>query len=357
MGRCSRQKFNSKDMSKANKVVIIAEAGVNHNGDKEIAKSLIRAAADSKADYVKFQTFQTDKLVSTTASKAEYQLKGYASGDNSQYEMLKRLELPIAWHYELKDYAESHGIKFLSTGFDEESVNFLVELGVDLLKVPSGSVTDRPYLEHLATFNLKTYLSTGMCDMADISAAVEVLESAGLDKKLLTILHCNTEYPTPMCDVNLLAMQHIGSTLGVPVGYSDHTLGIEVSIAAVALGATVIEKHFTLDRTMHGPDHMASLEPNELKAMVQGIRNIEVATSGTGIKAPSSSESKNVTAARKSIHSRRNIVRGEIIKREDLIMRRPGDGISPMLINSVANSTAKVSIKEGEKIKWEQIEI
>jgi N-acetylneuraminate synthase/N,N'-diacetyllegionaminate synthase len=260
-------------------VVIIAEAGVNHNGDFGLAKRLIEAAADAGADYVKFQTFKAEKLVTRSAQKATYQINNINDGDNSQFKMLKNLEMPFEWHYELSECAETLGIKFLSTGFDEQSIDFLEELGIDLFKIPSGEITNKPYLQHVAKKGKPIIFSTGMANMQEVADAMDVLIKEGVDRQNIMILHCNTEYPTPMKDVNLTAMNHIKKTLGVEVGYSDHTLGIEVPIAAVALGAKVIEKHFTLDKKMKGPDHLASLEPNELKLMVQAIRNIELAIS------------------------------------------------------------------------------
>jgi N-acetylneuraminate synthase/N,N'-diacetyllegionaminate synthase len=332
------------------KVIIIAEAGVNHNGDFENAKKLILAAANAGADYVKFQTFKADKLVSKDAQKAEYQKANLKQEGGSQYDMLKKLEMSEAWHYELIKYANECGIKFLSTGFDEESIDFLDSLNIDLFKIPSGEITNKPYLEHIAKKGKPIVISTGMSNLQEIKHAVEVIQNHQIDKNYITILHCNTEYPTPMQDVNLLAMNTIQNELGIQVGYSDHTLGIEVPIAAVALGAVLIEKHFTLDRNMVGPDHLASLTPEELKQMVTLIRNIEVAISGSGIKEPSLSEQKNLLIARKSIHSNKIINKGQTIKKEDLIMMRPGDGISPMLIESVIGSLANKNLPQGYKI-------
>mgnify|MGYP000509762226 CR=1 FL=1 len=260
-----------------NKVIIIAEAGVNHNGDFENAKKLILAAANAGADYVKFQTFKADKLVSIDAQKAEYQKVNLKGGGDTQYEMLKKLEMSEAWHYDLIKCAESLNVKFLSTGFDEESIDFLDSINIDLFKIPSGEITNKPLLEHIAKKKKPIIVSTGMANLAEVRAAIDVLNKNGVQKKSITILHCNTEYPTPMQDVNLLAMNTIQNELGVQVGYSDHTLGIEVPIAAVALGAHVIEKHFTLDKKMEGPDHAASLEFEEFKSMIIGCREIETA--------------------------------------------------------------------------------
>jgi len=336
--------------------IIIAEAGVNHNGDFELAKQLISIAAEAKADYVKFQTFKADKIVSKESKKAAYQIKNMADGDDSQYLMLKKLELPEVWHIELKAYAESQGIKFLSTGFDTESIDFLDTLGLDFFKVPSGEITNKPYLQHIARKGKPVVLSTGMANMDEVRAALQVLETAGLDRKMCTVLHCNTEYPTPFGDVNLRAMLHIQHELKVAVGYSDHTRGIEIPIAAVALGATVIEKHFTVDVNLPGPDHKASLEPAELKAMVASIRNVEDAMRGSGIKEPSDSESDNRLVARKSIFTSRAIKAGERVTKEDLQMKRPGDGISPMEIDLVIGRISKEGIAQDTKIGWDHFE-
>jgi N,N'-diacetyllegionaminate synthase len=315
------------------RVLIIAEAGVNHNGDLLTAKKLIEAAADAGADYVKFQTFKAENLVTKSAQKADYQVKNFNDGDNSQFQMLKNLEMPYEWHFDLRDYAKSLGIKFLSTGFDEESIDFLDDLGIDLFKIPSGEITNRPYLNHIAKKGREVIFSTGMANMQEVLDAMNVFIQVGIEKDRITILHCNTEYPTPMKDVNLRAMNSIGKILGVQVGYSDHTLGIEVPIAAVALGAKVIEKHFTLDKSMPGPDHKASLDPSELKNMIQAIRNIESAMAGTGIKEPSQSELNNIAVVRKSLHFRKDLLAGHIINVEDLIALRPGHGVSPMQID------------------------
>ncbi len=329
----------------ANKVIIIAEAGVNHNGDINLAKKLIEEAARAGADYVKFQTFKAKNLVSKTALKADYQIKKSKSGDDSQFQMLKNLEMPFEWHFELKDYAEKLGIKFLSTGFDEESIDFLDKLGIDLFKIPSGEITNKPYLIHVASQGKPIILSTGMAGLEEVIAAVDVLVAHGITKQMITVLHCNTEYPTPMKDVNLMAMLHIKSQLGVEVGYSDHTLGIEVPIAAVALGAKVIEKHFTLDKNMDGPDHLASLEPKELKMMLQSIRNVELAISGSGFKEPSESEKRNIIIVRKSLHFKKNFKKGHIIGEGDFITLRPGSGINPMLIDSYLGKTLNQEVE------------
>lgn len=327
-----------------NKVLIIAEAGVNHNGDFSTAKKLIDAAATAGADYIKFQTFKADKIVTKDAVKADYQVRNIKDGDDSQYNMLKKLEMPYEWHFKLKEYAESKGLLFLSTAFDEDSVEFLEELGMPFYKIPSGEITNRPYLIQIARKKKPVILSTGMSDLGEIKAAADLLISQGVDRHKITVLHCNTEYPTPMSDVNLLAMNTIAKELGFPVGYSDHTLGIEVPIAAVALGAVVIEKHFTLDKTMLGPDHLASLEPDELRDMVTAIRNIEQAISGTGEKVISNSEGKNKIIARKSLFYRAALKAGHKILESDLICLRPGSGISPMDIDKVLNKELKQDV-------------
>jgi len=337
------------------KVFIIAEAGVNHNGDFEKAKRLIEVAAEAGADVVKFQTFKAEKLVSSAAKKADYQKNNYSEADDNQFNMLKKLELPFEWHQNLIDYARLLKIEFASTGFDEESVDFLANLGQSFFKIPSGEITNLPYLQHIASKGKPTILSTGMADLQEISDAIEVLLAGGLTKEKITVLHCNTEYPTPMEDVNLKAMLQIEQILQVKIGYSDHTLGIEVPIAATALGAKVIEKHFTLDRNLPGPDHSASLEPNELKAMVQGIRNIEKALSGNGIKSPSPSESKNKIVARKSILLNKDLVAGTILTKEDLAIKRPGNGISPMKINEVIGKELKTDKQNETILQWEDL--
>lgn len=320
------------------KVFIIAEAGVNHNGSIELAKKLIEVAAESGADAVKFQTFKADKLASKNAQKAEYQ-KDTTSKNESQYDMLKKLELNVDIHKELIAYCKQKNILFLSTPFDHDSIELLNDLGLDIFKIPSGEITNLPYLKHIGKLGKKVILSTGMADIGEIEDALDILTSAGTKKENITVLHANTQYPTPMEDVNLKAMVTIGTTFDVAYGYSDHTLGIEVDIAAVALGASCIEKHFTLDKTMEGPDHKASLEPDELKAMVSAIRNIELAL-GSSIKKPSKSEIPNKAIARKSIVAKKAIKKGEILSEENLTIKRPGSGISPMRWDEIAGSMA-----------------
>jgi N-acetylneuraminate synthase/N,N'-diacetyllegionaminate synthase len=329
-----------------NNVIIIAEAGVNHNGNYERALELIDKAAEAGADYVKFQTFKAEKIVNKSVIKAEYQINNMAEDtDNSQYNMLKKLEMPEQWHYDLKIYAEKKGIKFLSTGFDEDSINFLDQLGMPFYKIPSGEITHKKYLELIASKGKEIIISTGMASISDIRNCINVFIQNGITKDMITVLHCNTEYPTPIHDVNLLAMKTIGKEFDVKIGYSDHTEGIEVPIAAVALGAVVIEKHFTLDKNLPGPDHKASLNPNELKEMVRTIRNIEKAL-GDGQKIPSPSEKKNITIARKSLHFYKDLNEGHILSTDDFIALRPGSGISPMEIDNFIGKKLIKTVKQ-----------
>ena len=311
-----------------NRVKIIAEIGVNHNGDITLAKKLIDEAKKSGADCVKFQTFKADSLVTKTAKKAQYQNLNYDS-DESQYMMLKRLELTPEMHKEIILYCEEKNIEFLSSGFDIESIDFLSKLGQKIFKIPSGEITNFPYLRHLGTISKSVILSTGMSNLNEIKDAIQILESGGLERKHITVLHCTSEYPAPLNEVNLNAMNEIKNKLHVSVGYSDHTAGIEVSLAAVALGAEVIEKHFTINQALPGPDHKASLEPKELKLMVKLIRNIEVAL-GEPIKQASKSEIKNMAIVRKSIVAKNKIEIGEIFTKNNLTTKRPGTGISPI---------------------------
>ena len=328
-------------------VIIIAEAGVNHNGDINLAKKLVEQAIRAVADYVKFQTFQPEKLVAYTAKKAEYQQKATANKE-SQLEMLKKLALTRNEFCELKQYCEEQQIGFLSTPFDLESIDFLEKLNIPLWKVPSGEITNYPYLIKIAHTGKPVVMSTGMCEPDEILAAINVLEKNGSGE--ITLLHCNTEYPTPLKDVNLYAMRTMKKMFGKKVGYSDHTKGIEVPVAAVALGACVIEKHFTLEKNMPGPDHKASLEPDELGRMVKNIRNIEIAL-GDGVKRVSESERKNIAIARKSIVARRNIQEGEILTEENLAVKRPGTGINPMQWMEVLGTRAVRDFKEDELIE------
>jgi len=327
---------------------IIAEAGVNHNGSIELAKKLIDVASKAGADAVKFQTFKAEKLVSKNAQKASYQ-KETTDAKETQFEMIKKLELDLATHQKLIDYSKVKKIMFLSTPFDLESVDMLNDLGLSIFKIPSGEITNLPYLRKIGALNKKVVLSTGMATMDEIEDALSILINAGTLKKNITVLHANTMYPTPMEDVNLKAMLSIKEKFNVRVGYSDHTLGIEVDIAAVAMGAKVIEKHFTLDKSMDGPDHKASLEPAELIAMVRSIRNIELAF-GDGIKKPSKSETPNIKVARKSIVAQKKIKKGEIFSEENLAIKRPGNGISPMRWYEVLGSVAQKDYREDELI-------
>jgi len=320
------------------KTLIIAEAGVNHNGDIELAKKLIDVAADAGADLVKFQTFSADRLVTQSALKAEYQLLA-TDKIESQHEMLRKLELTEPMHQVLLAHCLEKKIGFLSTGFDIESINFLFELGQRLFKIPSGEITNFPYLQHIGKLKGKVILSTGMSNLEEIEAAINVLEDSGTARAQITVLQCTTAYPVPMADVNLRAMQSIRERFEVEVGYSDHTLGIEVPIAAVALGAKVVEKHFTMDRTLPGPDHKASLEPLELHSMIRGIRNVEEAL-GNGIKRLMPSEISNVGVARKSIVASQLIKLGSIFTEKNLTTKRPGTGVSPMEITKYIGKTA-----------------
>ena len=330
-------------------VLIIAEAGVNHNGSLDIAKQLIDKAVEAGVDVIKFQTFKSEKLVSKAARQAEYQQRNIGRKDEGQLAMLKKLELSHADHEELMAYCHGKGIRFFSTAFDMDSIEYLHSLNLGLWKIPSGEITNYPYLRKIAQYHEPVILSTGMCELSDIEATVNVLVEFGVEKEQITILHCNTEYPTPYEDVNLRAMLEIKDRFGVNVGYSDHTKGIEVPIAAVALGATVIEKHFTLDKNMEGPDHKASLEPDELKSMVSAIRNIEQAL-GTGHKTVSESERKNIEIARKSIVAACPIKKGEIFTEENLTVKRPGNGISPMRWDEVIGRIAQKDFEEEEMI-------
>lgn len=318
--------------------LIIAEAGVNHNGSLEMAMQLIEKAAEAGVDYVKFQTFKSEKLVSRHATKAEYQ-KANTDGEDSQLKMLQQLELSPDNHMQLIEHCNHCGIKFLSTAFDLDSIDFLDSLNLDLWKIPSGEITNLPYLRRIAQKGSRVIMSTGMCEPKDIEAALNVLTNNGTSLENITLLHCNTEYPTPWNDVNLRAMHDIAKRFNVSVGYSDHTKGIEVPIAAVALGATVIEKHFTLDNNLPGPDHKASLEPQQLKAMVDAIRHIEQAL-GNGVKQISESERKNIAIARKSIVAASEIKKGELFTEENLTVKRPGGGISPMKWDELIGTTA-----------------
>jgi N,N'-diacetyllegionaminate synthase len=330
------------------KIFIIAEAGVNHNGSMENALKMIDIAADAGVDAVKFQLFKAENLVTKDALKAEYQIEN--SGDNeSQFEMLKKLELNEDSQRELFTYCNAKGVEFITSSFDLNELDFVYKLGVPCFKIPSGEITNRPYIEKVGGYNKAVILSTGMCEMDEIQEAIDVLVKAGTEKEKITVLHCNTEYPTPFRDVNLKAMCTIGEEFGVKIGYSDHTEGVEVCTAAVALGAEVIEKHFTLDKSMEGPDHAASLNPKELRTLVRSVRNIEESL-GSGIKRPSDSEKKNIPIVRKSIVAKKIIARGEILSPENITVKRPGAGISPMKWYEVIGSIAIKNFNEDEFI-------
>jgi len=333
---------------KVNKVFIIAEAGVNHNGSICLAKKLIDMAASSGADAVKFQTFKAENLVSKNAQKADYQ-KETTDASESQFDMIKKLELDVETHKELIAYCQEKDIMFLSTPFDHDSIDMLKNLGLEIFKIPSGEITNLPYLRHIGSLNKQVVLSTGMSNLEEVRGALNILINAGSSKENITVLHANTMYPTPMEDVNLNAMLTIHKEFDVEVGYSDHTLGIEVDIAAVAMGASCIEKHFTLDKTMDGPDHKASLEPEELKAMVLAIRNIEKALGGDE-KKPSPSESANIKVVRKSIVASQNIKKGDLLTNENIAAKRPGGGISPMQWDKVIGKVASKDYNENELI-------
>lgn len=331
------------------KTLIIAEAGVNHNGDLAMAKELVAAAARAGADLVKFQSFITGRSISRAAPKADYQI-GTTDPAESQYDMVRKLELSRADHDELIAECERHGIGFFSTAFDEPSFDMLVEMGMQQFKIPSGEITNLPLLRYIATAGKPIILSTGMANMGDIEAAIAVIEEAGIDREHITVLHCTTEYPTPMNEVNLRAMLSIGQAFGVTIGYSDHTRGIEVATAAVALGARVIEKHFTLDRNLPGPDHQASLEPHELTAMVSAIRNIELAL-GDGVKRLTPSEVRNKPIARKSLVASTAIRAGELFTANNLTAKRPGTGVSPMRWDDVIGRPAGRAFEADELIE------
>jgi len=331
------------------RVYVIAEAGVNHNGAIDIARALIQAAADAGADAVKFQTFSSSKLVASHAPKARYQMDT-TPGDESQLDMISRLELSPDDHRILMAEAERRGIEFLSSAFDLDSIDLLASLGLRTFKLPSGAVTDLPYLRAVASVADRIIMSTGMATLDEVADAIAALRAAGAAQTPMTLLHCTTEYPTPPDDVNLRAMTTLADTFGAPVGYSDHTAGIAVPVAAVALGATVIEKHFTLDRTMEGPDHRASLEPDELARMIEQIREVERAL-GNPEKKPTATEIENAQAARKSIAAARPIRKGDAFSSENLTTKRPGTGISPMRWDEVLGKVATRDFEEDELIQ------
>jgi N-acetylneuraminate synthase/N,N'-diacetyllegionaminate synthase len=335
--------------------IIIAEAGVNHNGDMPLAKELIDAAAEAGADYVKFQSFKAEKHASRNARKADYQLATNAgTDDDGQFEMLRKLELSEADHLELMSYCQSAGIKFLSSAFDPEGVDYLCSLGLDTIKVPSGELINLPYLRKAGQSGKQVWLSCGMGTLGEIDAAVNVVLDQGLEREKLILLHCNTEYPTPFEDANLKVVSTLRSTFNLEVGYSDHTMGIEAPIAAVALGAVLIEKHLTLNREMEGPDHKASLEPEELKSMVASIRNVELAL-GDGYKRRTPSETRNLIAARKSIHLKTGLAEGDPVTEDGVMMLRPGDGICPMELDNLVGRKASRDLSEGHRLSWADV--
>jgi N,N'-diacetyllegionaminate synthase len=334
---------------KSKSTLIIAEAGVNHNGSMELAYKLIDAAADAGADLVKFQTFDARKLVTESADKAKYQKQTTDAGE-SQYDMLSKLELSKDMHEDLISYCAQRGVGFFSTGFDNDSLDMLIELGLGLIKIPSGEITNLFLLRHAGSLGKPIILSTGMSNLGEIEDAINVLTGAGVPREKICVLHCNTEYPTPMEDVNLQAMLGIKQALQVDIGYSDHTQGITIPIAAVALGATVIEKHLTLDRGLPGPDHLASLEPEEFSKMVKAIRDVECAL-GDGVKRPSASESKNKQVSRKSLVASREIAKGEMYSEENVCAKRPGTGISPMRWNDLNERISSRNFKKDELLE------
>ena len=336
------------------KVIIIAEAGVNHNGDLKMALELISQASLAGAQYIKFQTFKAANITTLNAKKAKYQLKNKLI-DETQYEMLKALEIPQNWYPKLIDHCEKKNIKFLSTGFDIESIDLLEKLNISLFKIPSGEITHKKLLKHIAGKNKNIILSTGMANMDEIHEAIAVLTSDGINKKQITVLHCSTQYPTPLKDVNLLAMLDIKKRLNIKVGYSDHTLGIEVPIAAVALGAEIIEKHFTLDKNLPGPDHESSLEPKELKKMIKAIRNISMAIEGTGIKEPNLEELKNKQFVRKSLYYKSSLDKGTKIGENHLIALRPDIGVNPMEIDLFIGKKLKYDVELFQKLDYNDI--
>lgn len=339
---------------KNKRTIIIAEAGVNHNGSMDLAYKLIDAASEAGADYVKFQTFQTDLIVDKSAKKAEYQIDA-SSKEESQFDMIKKLELSYDDFEQLRLYCGQKNIKFCTTAADLKSLEVVSNFNMDFIKISSGELTNALFLKKVSEIGKPVILSTGMADLSEIEYAISLLSSGVLERHEITVLHCNTEYPTPFSDVNLQAMKTIGDAFKVPIGYSDHTLGIEVPIAAVAMGATVIEKHFTLDKSMEGPDHAASLDPIELKEMCEAIRNVEKAISGSGVKEPSNSERKNIEIVRKSIFSFTPIRKGEVFTENNIIGKRPGNGISMNQVFSILGKKAARDIEEGEKLEGSDI--
>ncbi|TBR81323.1 N-acetylneuraminate synthase [Campylobacter novaezeelandiae] len=331
------------------KTLIIAEAGVNHNGDLNLAKKMIEIAAKCGADFVKFQTFKAKDCVSINAKKAKYQLQT-TNQNESQFEMIKKLELDLKAHQILIAHAKAHNISFLSTPFDLDSIELLHCLGLEIFKIPSGEITNLPYLKAIARLNKKIILSTGMSNLGEIEACLDALCKNGQKRNNITLMHCTTEYPAPFNEVNLKAMQTLKNAFNLNVGYSDHTKGISVALGAVALGACIIEKHFTLDKSMSGPDHKASLEPSELKLMCQSIKELDLAL-GDGIKRISKSEKKNINIARKSLVAKKDILKGEKFSEENLTTKRPGNGICAMQYDKFLNKIAKRSYKKDDLIR------
>jgi len=336
------------------KVIIIAEAGVNHNGNYENAQKLLLVGAEAGVDYVKFQTFKADKLVSKGAEKAEYQKANTDDGVASQFEMLKKLEMPYEWHIDLIKYAKSLGVKFLSTGFDEESIDFLDKINIDFYKIPSGEITNKPFLEHVAKKKKPIIISTGMAKLDEVRSAIDVLKYNGISNENITILHCNTEYPTPMSDVNLRAILSLKNEFDVKVGYSDHVENNYACLASVALGAEIVEKHFTLDKNMEGPDHSSSLEPNQFKELVFGIRNIELAL-GSGLKIPTNAEIGNSNGMKRSLVAITNIKKGDKIKAEQIGFKRPFNGLSPNMFPDILGKEALKDIERDEPIQYNSV--
>tara|TARA_Y100000389_G_C17432660_1_gene503651 strand:+ start:907 stop:1902 length:996 start_codon:yes stop_codon:yes gene_type:complete len=329
-------------------VFVIAEAGVNHNGSIDLAKKLVDVASDAGADAVKFQTFRAENISTKSAKKAVYQ-KNIINREESQFSMLKKIELDESGHKELVSYCNDRGIIFMSSPFDQESIELLKNIDLQIFKIPSGEITNLPYLKIIGRLNKKIIISTGMSEISEIKDALDILIESGSKKENITVLHANTEYPTPIEDVNLKAMVKIGNTFDIQYGYSDHTLGIDVVIAAVAMGACCIEKHFTLDKKMEGPDHKASLEPDELKKMVKAIRNTETAL-GSSIKKPSNSEMKNISIVRKSIVAKTDITRGEKFTEKNITIKRPGNGMSPMRWDEIIGTNATKDYSKDEFI-------
>jgi N,N'-diacetyllegionaminate synthase len=337
------------------RTVIIAEAGVNHNGDSKLAREMVSVAGSAGADYIKFQAFKAGSLASNQAGMAEYQKKNATAAGTRQIDMLRNLELDYDTFQSLAGFCKEKSIGFMSSAFDLESIELVASLKPDYYKIPSGEITNLPYLEKTGALNGRVILSTGMSETREIAEALQVLVKSGTRKENITLLHCNTEYPTPFRDVNLRAMLTLKEQFNLPVGYSDHTTGITVPVAAVALGASIIEKHFTLDKDLPGPDHRASLDPDELKRMISAVREAELAL-GSHEKKPSPSEKKNLAIVRKSIHARHSIRAGTILSEDDLVMKRPGHGISPMKMNEIIGKKTKTALEQDQMLQWDDLE-